>query len=124
MKRLLIVLYLVTAVVVGAIADGLFDEGLKIWGHTLGAVEVCLLLSGAFVFDLRRRDWFAFAAAYVCLRIAGFDYVYNLVRGLPILEVGSTSAWDNVISLFPPHGLVFVRSIFLVVGIFIPINEL
>ena len=124
MKKLLIILYLILCVAVGAVADGLFDDGLKVWGHALGAVEVALLFSFAFLFNLKRGDLLPLALAYIFFRIAGFDYIYNLTSDNPIFFNGSTSLWDNFLSQFPTHGITFAKSLFLITGVFIPINEL
>lgn len=124
MKIPLIILYIVAMVVIGAVSDGLFDDGLKVWGHALGALEVAMLFSFAFIFRLEWKVFLVVGLSYLFIRIACFDITYNIVRDLPILQIGTTSLWDNFISKIPPYGMVFARSIFLIAGIAIPIKEL
>ena len=124
MRRASIIVYLFACVIIGAGGDALFDGGNKIWGHFFDALEAGLLISGALVLNLRRRDWIAFFLAYVFIRVASFDYVYNLVRGLPIMYLGDTGWWDKFLIQFPSHGVTFARMIFLITGIAIPIKHL
>jgi hypothetical protein len=44
MKPYIYILYFIACIVIGASADGLMDDGFKLWGHILGALEVLLLL--------------------------------------------------------------------------------
>ena len=120
MKPYLIILYLIGLVVLGAAADALNDTDMKTIGHALGAVEVVGLLIGGMLFNLTRRHVLAFIAAYVCFRIVGFDYTYNLVSGLPLGYHGTSCLWDGFLSQFPHHGILFARAIFLAVGVSIP----
>lgn len=124
MKAVYTILFLIFCVAVGAVSDGLNDDGAKRAGHVLGALEVGLLISGAFLFDLRRRDWVAFLVIYVCWRIVGFDYAYNLTRGLPILYLGESSFWDSFFSKQLPAGVTFARIIFLSLGVCLPFKYL
>lgn len=124
MRPFLIIGYLIACVVIAATGDGLFDSGVKVWGHTLEAFEVLALISGPFIFKLKQRDWWAYVIALIAFRIAFFDYTYNLIRGLPWDFVGHTSWWDIIISKQYPHGLLFGRVIFLILGIALPIKEL
>ena len=123
-KPYLIILYLIVCVVLGAMGDGLNDDGFKSIGHIIKAVEVGLLISGAFIFNLNKRDWAAFFFAYVFWRVVGFDFAYNITRGLPILYVGISNEWDQFLSKFPAHGIVFARAIFMMVAIAIPFKHL
>ncbi len=122
MKAFYIILYLIFCVAIGAVSDGLNDDGAKYAGHVLGAVEVGLLIAGAFLFDLRRRDGVAFIAIYIAWRIVGFDYAYNLTRGLPLGYLGESSFWDSFFAKQNPIGVTFARIIFLSLGITLPIK--
>ena len=72
-----------------------------------------------------KDNWWWYAMSYVSLRIGLFDYSYNITRGLPLGYIGSTSTWDKAMQqVAPPGNQLFVRGIFLTIGIVIPINEL
>ena len=124
MKPYLIILYLIVLIALGASSDALNDTGMKTIGHTLGALEVGGLLICATLFRINLSQLFAFIAAYVCFRIVGFDYIYNLVAGLPLDYHGDSSLWDGFLSQFPHHGILFARAIFLAVGVSIPFKFL
>ena len=124
MKPYLIITYLISVILLGSLSDALFDDGIKIWGHAIDAVETGLLISGAFLFSLSRRYWLSFFLSYVFIRVAGFDYMYNLFRGLPIEYVGGTGWWDIMLSSQEPGGIAFGKAIFLITGISIPIKYL
>lgn len=124
MRPYAIILYLLVSVIVGAVSDGLNDGGVKVLGHALGATEIVLLISGAFLFRLERRTWIWYIVAYVSFRILAFDYTYNITRGLDLLYLGDSSLWDRFFSKQYPIGLLFARLIFAFVGIGITFNEL
>ena len=124
MKAYLIILYIIGCTVIHALADASFDDGLKLWGHSLEAISIAMFISGAFIFDLKRKHWGWLLVAFACWNIVGFDYLYNLFRGLPWDFHGTTSNWDIFLSKYPEHGIIFARVIFLIAGIFIPLREL
>ena len=124
MRPFLIIGYLIACVVIAAVGDGVFDDGAKGWGHILEAIETLMLVSGPFIFRLKRRQWLAYVIALVAFRIGFFDYTYNLVRGLPLAFVGSTSWWDMLIAKQYPHGLLFGRIIFLILACSLPFQHL
>jgi len=123
MKPYLVILYLMACVIVGASGDGLMDDGAKLWGHGLNALETALLISGAFVFNLNRKQWLAFIVAYVAFRIVGFDYAYNLSRGLPWDFIGFTSGWDLFLKKQLPSGVLFGRALFLILGVSVSLRN-
>lgn len=110
-------------VAIGAVGDGVYDNGNKQLGHALKAAEVGMLISGPFVLGLDKWDGIPYIASYAMIRFALFDGFYNASRGLPALNTGSTSYYDDVTSKVPPHGLVFAKSIMLIAGVSIPIKE-
>lgn len=124
LKPYLIISYLLTCVIIGAMADGLFDEGIKVWAHAVDALETGLIISGAFLFKLQRHDWLAFIIAYICWRVVGFDYTYNLVRDLPLSYMGGTGWWDMLLAQWIPGGVLFGRCIFLLAAVAIPFKHL
>jgi len=124
MRPYLIILYLICLVAIGAAADALNDTGMQTIGHASSAVEVGGLLVCGLVLNLQRKDVLTLLIAYVCFRMVGFDYMYNAVAGLPLEYHGESSLWDGFLSQFPHHGILFARSIFLIVGISIPFKFL
>ncbi len=124
MKALWIILYLLACIALGATADALNSVGVKTIGHLFNALEVGLLISGGLLFKLTRRNLLAFFLAYVFLRVAGFDYIYNLVAGESWDYIGTSNWWDQLLTKQMPSGLLFGRIIFLIAGISIPIKEL
>jgi len=116
--------YHIGTVALGSTADGLYDEGHKEWAHALHAVEVAALISGPFIFKVKLNEAGWYLASYAALRFSTFDLGYNLVRGLPPLYNGSTSWYDKTMSKMPDSGEVWIKSIFLTVGVSIPLNEL
>lgn len=122
MRWWIFILLILLAVSASAAADGLMDEGIKMWGHAIGSAETFLLIIlGVSITGWRRAAWLI--AAYICWRIVAFDYIYNLTRGLPWDYAGTTSLWDAFISKQQPVGLLFGRLVFLVVAIAIPIKN-
>lgn len=120
MKPYLIILYLIACVVSGAVADGLNEKGMKSWGHPFEALSIGLLLSGAFIFEL---NW-TYIVAYICFRIAFFDYAKNITKGDPLFYLGDSNLWDKFLRQFPIHGVTFMRIIFLAAAISIPFKYL
>lgn len=112
------------AIVLNAVGDGLNDSDNKQWGHLCNATSIGLLLASPFVIDYDKDKWFWYLTSYVSLRIALFDYTYNLTRGLPIDYIGGTSTWDKVLKYSNPPNTYMGRGVFFTIGITIPINKL
>ena len=125
MKRsIYIIIYLLLTIAIGAIGDGMaIDHATKLT-HLFKAFEILLLISCGFVFKLTIRNLIALLVVYISLRIACFDPIHNIVAGLDILYVGTTSLWDKLISNWVPTGIVFARVIFLLLGIGVAFKEL
>ena len=113
-----------SSIVLNAVGDGLNDSGEKQWGHLCNAASIGLLLTSPFVIDYDKSKWGWYLTSYVSLRIALFDYSYNLTRGLPLNYIGGTSTWDRVLTKMNPPDTYMGRGVFFVVGISIPLNEL
>lgn len=125
MKRLFILLYLFALVVIGAAGDGLDNMGVQTWGHLLGALELLgVYFCIAIIPRVTWRSVVLVLVTYICLRIAFFDYTYNLVAGNPLFYMGGSNWWDMFFVQFPVHGVTFARVIFLVTGVAITIKEL
>ena len=75
---------------------------------------------------MNKDNWWWYLASYISIRIAVFDYSYNITRGLPMSHIGTTSITDKIQQKFnPPAGHIFFpKMIFFTVGITIPIKEL
>ena len=117
-----IIVYHVGTVALGAIADAQFDEGNKNLSHAMHATEVALLLSGPFVFNIKRSEAISYLLTYGFLRFSFFDYCYAAARDLPITYLGDTSAYDRFFNQFPPHGVAFAKTLSFSMGIAIPIK--
>jgi len=119
-----IIAYHVGTVALGAVADGLYDDGHKNLSHALHAAEVGALIGGPFVFHVKRSEALSYVLSYGFIRLSLFDAVYNGTRDLPLLYNGTTSTYDKVMGKIPPDGRAFIKSWSFVVGISIPICEL
>jgi len=64
---------------------------------------------------------------YICLRFAFFDYSFNLFAGNELTYLSENNFWGqlwlNVLKA-PPHGIVFARLVFLIVGVSLPLKYL
>ena len=94
--------------------------------HVFNAVSIGTMLTGPLICDIKKGDWLAYLSSYVTLRIAIFDPVYNVTRGRHWNYRWTASYWDKGLNQFnPPPGIeAFGRSVFFIVGISIPINEI
>jgi len=124
-KGLAVVGYHTATIALGAVADGLYDEGHKEWSHALHAVEVGAVLSGPFIFKPRgSSEIVSYMLSYGFLRFSLFDSFYNMTRDLPVFYNGSTSAYDRAMAKIPEHGRAWYKGCSLVIGIAIPIKEM
>jgi hypothetical protein len=124
MKPYLIISYLILCVAVGATADGLYFRGFTTIHGYGEALEIGLALIAAPLSRITLRQLFAFVATYICMRIVAFDYIHNLVAGLDLFYLGESKLWDRFLSQFPPHGITFMRAVFLVLGMSLPFKYL
>ena len=119
-----IILTNIAAVSLDAIGDGLMDSGQKEWGHAVNAASVGVLISIPLCQGFTFKEWCWYAASYTFTRIAIFDPVYNMTRGLPLNYHGTTSTWDKTLGGMNAGGLeTFARSIFFTASISIPIQQ-
>lgn len=124
-RGLAVVGYHTACVALGAVADGLYDEGHKEWSHALHATEIAAVIGGPFIFKPKgSNEIVAYLASYGFIRLSLFDSFYNMTRDLPPLYAGSTSTYDKVVSGIPPDGRAVIKSWSLVIGIAIPIKTM
>lgn len=124
-KGIAIASYHIGTVALGAVADGLYDDGYKHWSHALHAAELGMAIAGpTLVFDIDRSDALSYVLSYGFIRLSTFDSFYNVTRDLPFLYTGSTSKYDEIMSKMPPHGRVWLKSWSIIVGFSIPICEI
>ena len=113
------------SIILDAVGDGLNDSGEKGWGNACNILSTGFLLASPFVINYDKSKWAWYLTSYVSLRIALFDYSYNLTRGLPLTYNKNTSTWDKFLGkMKPPDGFAIGRSVFFIVGVSVPINQL
>ena len=120
-RGLTIASYHIGTVALGAVADGLYDDGQKQWSHALHAVEIGAVIGGPFIFHVQRSDALSYILSYGFIRLSLFDSFYNATRDLPMLYNGTTSFYDKTMNTIPPHGRAWIKSWSFVVGFSIPI---
>ena len=114
------------SIVLDAVGDGLMDNGSKQWGHLCNAASTGVLLASPFVIDFKKEQWGWYAAGYMLMRMAIFDIVYNLTRGLAWNYHGTTSTWDNMWGALNPPGWAEIlgRGFYLTFAIVIPLQQI
>ena len=120
----MILLYFILIILLDAVGDGLNDSRRKTAGHLLQALSLLGLLISPFIIreDIR---WAWYIIDYAFLRIALFDMIYNLTRGLPIGYIGTTSIWDKFMQWISPGYFQWIaRVLFLLTAVAICVNEL
>jgi hypothetical protein len=120
----ILILYLIS-IILAAIGDGFMDAGYKMIAHLSEALSILALLSVPFI-QPYRGGWGWYIVAYLCLRIAIFDPLYNFAAGQELFYHGTTSLWDMFTgALNPPVAAeIFGRLVFLFAGIIIPIQQI
>ena len=114
------------SIVLNAMGDAYNDSGNKPLGHTLNAASTGLLLASPFIVKYDKNKWGYYAASYLSLRIGLFDPIYNSTRGLPIWYIGNSAPTDKLLRKTgaPEQIIMFDRSLFLIVGIHIPLTKI
>lgn len=130
-RSLIILLYLLIAVAAGATGDGLNNAGIQTWGHLLEAAEVAILMFAFYAIDqdkvLTLREVLLMFGTYICLRFAFFDYLYNIAAGNSLTYLSHNNFWGKLWLEWlkaEPVGIVWARSLFLGLGILLPIKYL
>lgn len=112
-----------TSITLNAIGDALNDKGEKEWGHACNALSIGTLLVQPFVSDINKHNWWKYLASYTFLRAAMFDPIYNKTRGLSINYYGNSAITDKFQQKFGAVGIFPERTLFLIMGVSIPLKE-
>jgi hypothetical protein len=122
----------ILSITLQAVGDGLRDKAweyhnpkLSKWGHLANAGSVASLLVVPLGQGFDFYDWCWYVASYTLLRIAIFDPIYNMTRGLPWDYRGQSSNWDMLLNrtLKAPDGEFMIRVVAFSVGFSVPIQE-
>jgi len=119
-----IIIWQLGTVAAGAVGDAMRDNGQKHWGHVLRAAEVGMLIGGPFIHKITLRESPWYILDYGFMRLAAYDFAYNITRGLPPLYNGVTSHYDEFMNTIPPHGKAWIKGWSFVLGFVIPLCEL
>ena len=108
MKLISIILIFLT-IALEAISEGMYDEGIKAYSKL-----VQLLMFGAFwALIYRRKFSWHLPALYVGYRLLFFGMIYNIVRGIPYNDVGTTDFYDIYIAKYVMIDFVWIGILFL-----------
>jgi len=111
------------SIILNGIGDAKNDMNQKTVGHLFNAASVGTLVLSPAIFNYKKDKWYLYVISYTLLRAALFDVTYNLTRGLPYNYTGSTSITDKAYNYFGGQP-TFVRGVFLIASISIPLNNL
>jgi len=112
-----------TSIVFDAMGDAYNDSGSKVLGHSLNAASVGILVASPFILKIPTYKWGWYAASYIGFRVALFDPIYNVTRGLDINYIGDSSLWDKSLQKQDPNWIMAARGLCFTVAISIPIKE-
>lgn len=90
-------IYLLLQVIINATEDALRDEKFKTWSHLLNSIHVLLWLVFPVIVPFNKSEIGVLIGGYILIRFTFFDFVYNIIRKLPLFYVGDTSIYDKVI---------------------------
>ena len=92
-------------IILDALKDAFYDNGKKLVSGIIDIVYLSAMICGVV---LMSGEWM-WIVIYLLLRYAIFDLIYNLVRGLSLLYVGTTKPYDKVIrSIFNENAIHFL----------------
>ena len=92
-------------IILDALKDALYDERRK---YASGLADMVFLSAMIYGVVLLRGDWM-WIIIYVLLRYAVFDLIYNIIRGLSLLYVGTTKPYDKLIrKIFNENAIHFL----------------
>ena len=111
------------SIITEAIGDGLYDNGQKTLGKSVQAISFSFVLISPFIMNYDKSKWYLYPITYGFLRIAYFDWTYNITRGLPLTYCGNTSLWDKFIYKFQSaDAFAMGRVVAISVGISLPLS--
>ena len=123
MKPYIIILYLFILVALGATADGL-NTYVQTWGHLFEAIEIPMLFFACILFVKTWRSALWLFFVYVLLRIAFFDFAYNISAGNELFYFGGQNWWDMFWSKQVPYTRLYPSIGSFIVAVFITIRKL
>lgn len=108
-----------SSLIAGSIGDALDDKKDSRFGHAFKALEIGILVMSPFMVSVDPNVWdiLAYGGAYIALRVALFDMLYNVFHGNPINYSGTKSWWDKIMKRVPGHGKWWIRGWALVLGV-------
>jgi hypothetical protein len=112
------------AVVLNGVGDGLNNNNQKPIGHLCNAGSIATLLAIPLLTDVNKRKWYYYLASYTLIRVSLFDFSYNIANGQKLNYIGNTSYTDKFWNKQPIQGYNVFRSVSIVVGVRMSINEL
>ena len=104
------------------------NQSQKYWGHTLQALGYVtpIITTSALVYKSNRPFWEIVTVqlvTYGIMRFSTADLFYNAIHpDYKLLDVGTTSRYDNVMAKVPPHGRAWYKGISLGLGFAINLN--
>lgn len=105
-----------------ALYEGLYDNGKKLLSGIIEFIQKIVAVStvayvtyGLTVGTIDIPIW-KIITGFILIRFLLFDFVYNKVRGLPVLFIGSTKIYDKLLSKVPNNFILFVKVIAGIVG--------
>lgn len=113
-----------TSIALNAIGDGLNNNNKKTAGHIYNALSIGTLLALPLLTDVNKDKWYIYLLSYTLIRMSIFDPIYNQTRELDINYIGNTSITDKFWRQWPNGPGLFGRSVFMTVGVSLPLNEL
>ena len=120
-----VITVIASSIVFEAVGDACYDNGNKVAAHILQATSTGILLASPFLLDFDRSKCGWYFLSYLTFRVALFDPIYNLSRGLQVGYIGSTSYWDKGMETFAAPGIMQLwgRSVVLTFGISITLDK-
>ena len=120
----MILLFTILFNVLEAVHEALYDNGSKLLSGIIEAILKALIVSialawfaGIHLFNLDYIPFWKLFTGFVFVRFLMFDVIYNVIRGLPLLFMGSTKLFDKIFSKVPASFLAFVRVVLGIIGI-------
>jgi len=108
MKTLTYILLTMT-IALEAISEAMYDDNIKAWSKV---VQIGMI--GAFFGLIYLRKWsWHIPTIYILLRLLFFGMIYNIVRGIPYNDVGTTDFYDIYIAKYVMIDFVWIGILFL-----------